>query len=326
MQRVAFFIIPSVAAFLVLGDSIVALLYQTGKFTRDNVPFVWAVLAGSTIGLLASALGRLYTSAFWALRDTRTPLRFASLRVALTAGLGWFLAFPVPRWLGLSADIGLIGLTASAGIAAWIEFTLLRFSMNRRIGKTGLRASYAAKLWSIAIVAAAVAFAVKYWTKGMPPLVSGPLVLAVFGMTYFGSAAALKIPEALQLSHAVISRFRSTNDETPKTATNCTNFTEIFSTVIVKSLAVANYSSAFSLGCSALNSSVPARRSHSKTTDSAVTIVSPFRSSRCNAVCASKGLRDAVASATTNTCDPCDDKSRAVCATQICVSIPVSTI
>jgi putative peptidoglycan lipid II flippase len=209
MQRVAFLIIPSVAAFLVLGDSVVALLYQTGKFTRDNVPFVWAVLAGSTIGLLASALGRLYTSAFWALRDTRTPLRCASLRVALTASLGWFLAFPVPRWLGLSADIGLIGLTASAGIAAWIEFTLLRFSMNRRIGKTGLRASYAAKLWSIAIGAAAVAFAVKCWTNSMPPLVSGILVLAVFGMAYFGSAAALKIPEALQLSHAVISRFRS---------------------------------------------------------------------------------------------------------------------
>ena len=81
--------------------------------------------------------------------------------------------------------------------------------MNRRIGKTGLRASYAAKLWSIAIGAAAVAFAVKYWTNSMPPLVSGTLVLAVFGMAYFGSAATLKIPEALQLSHAVIARFRN---------------------------------------------------------------------------------------------------------------------
>jgi putative peptidoglycan lipid II flippase len=209
MRRVAFLIIPSAMAFLALGDSVVALLYQTGKFTRDNVPFVWAVLAGSTIGLLASALGRLYTSAFWALRDTRTPLRFASIRVALTAGLGWFLAFPVPRWLGLSADVGLIGLTASAGIAAWIEFTLLRYSMNRRIGRTGLQASYVLKLWSVSIGAAAVALAVKYWTNAMPPLLSGTLVLAVFGMIYFGGAAAMKIPEAMQLSHAVISRFRS---------------------------------------------------------------------------------------------------------------------
>ena len=208
MRRVAFLIIPSVAGFLAIGDSIVALLYQTGKFSKENVPFVWAVLAGSTIGLLASALGRLYTSAFWALRDTRTPLRFASMRVVLTAGLGWFLAFPVPRWLGLSADIGLIGLTASAGIAAWLEFTLLRLAMNRRIGRTGLPLSYTAKIWGIAVGAVAVAFAVKYWTMALPPMISGILVLVVFAVGYFGIATALKVPEALQLMHAVSARLR----------------------------------------------------------------------------------------------------------------------
>ena len=99
-------------------------------------------------------------------------------------------------------------MTLSVGIAAWVEFALLRSSMNRRIGETNLQASYAAKLWGIAIGAAAVAFAAKYWTNAMPPLLSGTLVLAVFGMIYFGGAAALKIPEALQLSHAVISRLR----------------------------------------------------------------------------------------------------------------------
>ena len=208
-QRVIFFIIPSTAAFLAIGDSIAALLYQTGKFTHSNAQYIWVVLAGYTVGLQAATLGRLYTSTLWALRDTRTPLRFASIRVVLAAGLGWFLAFPVSRWLEIPAHLSLVGLTLSAGIAAWVEFLLLRSSINHRIGKTGLRASYAAKLWSVAIGAAAVAFAVKCWTNSMPPLVSGILVLAVFGMAYFGSATALKIPEALQLSHAVISRFRS---------------------------------------------------------------------------------------------------------------------
>jgi putative peptidoglycan lipid II flippase len=210
MQRVSFFIIPSMAAFLVLGDSIVALLYQTGKFTKGDVAYVWAVLAGSTVGLLAATLGRLYTSAFWALRDTRTPLRFASLRVALTAGLGWFLAFPVPRWLGLPARLGLIGLTASAGMAAWMEFSLLRSFMNRRIGRTGLRPLYTAKLWAIAIGAAGLAFALKHWTKGLPPLISGVMVLGVYGLAYFASAAALRIPDALRLFQAVRGRLRIT--------------------------------------------------------------------------------------------------------------------
>jgi putative peptidoglycan lipid II flippase len=208
MQRIAFFVVPSVAGFLVLGESVVALLYQTGKFTHDNVLFVWAVLAGSTVGLLASTLGRLYTSAFWALRDTGTPLRFASLRVGLTAGLGWFLTFPVPAWLGIPPRQGLIGLTVSAGMAAWIEFTLLRSALNRRIGKTGLRVSYLAKLWIAALVAAGIAFVFKTQINIVSPLISSGLVLSVYGLLYMGGATVIGIPEALNLVKVLRTRLR----------------------------------------------------------------------------------------------------------------------
>ena len=199
MRRVAFFVIPSAAAFLALGDSIVNLLYQTGKFTRADGLYVWMALAGSTIGLLAATLGRLYMSAFWALRDTRTPFRFAALRVALTAGLGWLLAFPVPAWLGLPARVGLAGLTVSAGIAAWIEFTFLRAALNRRIGRTGLPFAVLARLWGAAICAAGAAFALKQWTQEMPPLAAGSLVIALFGAVYFAAALVLKVPEAAHI-------------------------------------------------------------------------------------------------------------------------------
>jgi putative peptidoglycan lipid II flippase len=208
MRRVAFFIVPSVAALLLLGDSMVALLYQTGKFSRENVLFVWGVLAGSTIGLLASTLARLYTSAFWALHDTRTPLRFASLRVLVTAGLGWLFAFPIPRWLGLPAHVGLIGLTMSAGMAGWMEFALLRASMNRRIGRTGLQAAFMAKLWILALGSSALAFTLKMQLQNLHPVLSGSLVLSLFGLLYIAGTILLKIPEATQLFHAVTRRFK----------------------------------------------------------------------------------------------------------------------
>jgi len=209
MQRVAFFIIPSVMGFLVLGDSVVSLLYQTGKFTHDNVIYVWAVLAGSTVGLLASTLGRLYTSAFWALRDTRTPLRFATIRVLLTAGLGWFLAFPVPKWLGIPEHLGLVGLTISAGMAGWLEFSLLRHSMNRKIGRTGLQYGFTAKLWAIALGSAVLAFAVKSGIKGLTPLLSGAIVLSIYGLIYFAGAAALGVPDARRVFDILNKRLRS---------------------------------------------------------------------------------------------------------------------
>ena len=77
LRRVAFFVIPSAVAFLALGDVIAAAIYQSGRFTDSDAVYVWGILAGAAIGLLASTLGRLYASAYYALRDTRTPLYFA---------------------------------------------------------------------------------------------------------------------------------------------------------------------------------------------------------------------------------------------------------
>ena len=116
---------------------------------------VWVVLAGSSVGLLASTLGRLYASTFWALHDTRTPLRFAVLRVSLSAALGASLAFGAPRLLGLDARLGLAGLTLGSGLAGWLEMLLLRRALNARVGKTGLPASFSLRVWGAALCAAA---------------------------------------------------------------------------------------------------------------------------------------------------------------------------
>ncbi len=205
MRRVSFFIIPTVAGFFALGDSIVALLYQTGKFTRSDVNAVWTVLAGATIGMLAATLGRLYTSAFYALRDTRTPLRFAVLRVLIAAALGWLLAFKIASRLDFP---GIAGITTASGAAAWIEFALLRSAMASRIGKAKMPASFLTRLWLTAVLAAAPAYAGKLWLEALHPLILGPVVVLTYGFMYFGIAAAFRIPEALDPIRAARSRLR----------------------------------------------------------------------------------------------------------------------
>src|SRR5262249_33211482 len=144
---------------LALGDVIAAGIYQTGRFTHDQAQYVWGILAGSAVGLVASTVGRLYSSAYWALRDTQTPLRFAIVPVALTTALGCLFALPAgaplgPKLLGLDPRWGVAGLTASAGFAAWIEFLLLRHGMNQRIGHVEMSLAYFAKLWGSAALAA----------------------------------------------------------------------------------------------------------------------------------------------------------------------------
>src|SRR5205807_760533 len=148
--------------------------------------YVWGILAGSAVGLLAQTLGRLYSSTYYALRDTRTPLRFAIVRVALTTGLGYVCALPLPKWLGIDPGWGVAGLTASAGVAGWVEFILLRSALNRRIGETGLPVSLTARLWASASMAAAAAWGVKIAIGPQSPRLTAAAILGVYGALYFG--------------------------------------------------------------------------------------------------------------------------------------------
>lgn len=184
LRRIALLVIPSAVAFIVLGDLVAGAIYQTGKFTAVDTRFVWTILAGSGVGLLASTQGRLYSSAFYALKDTRTPLRFALIRVTLTTILGYVCALPLPHLLGVDPKWGAAGLTASAGVSGWIEFLLLRRALSVRIGVARVGMAWMARLWGSAIVAAAVAWTIKVQAPIQQPQLAAVAVLIPFGVIY----------------------------------------------------------------------------------------------------------------------------------------------
>ena len=196
LRRIAFFVVPSAVAFLFLGDVIVGAIYERGEFDRADTIWVWQILIGSSIGLLAFTLSRLYASTFYATRDTRTPVRYAVIRIAISVVLGLILAVWLPRALDMDRRLGAVGLTLAGGIAGWVEYALLRHGLGRRIGHVPVELNHLMKLIAIAAVAAAAAG----W---MRPLLIGetePLVLAlaivpVFGVVYLGLAWLLGVSE-----------------------------------------------------------------------------------------------------------------------------------
>ena len=200
MERIAFFIVPCVIAFLALGDIVTGAFLQTGAFKRSNTIWVWEILIGSTVGLLASTLGRLDSSTYYALRDTRTPLNYAIVRIVLTTVLGVVFAFQVPGWLGLDPKLGAAGLTASAGIAGWVEFILLRRGLTRRIGRTGLSVRYVSLLWVAGLAAAALASLGRLLIPTSRPLALAAVSLTTFGAAYLVFGAGLRIPEATMIA------------------------------------------------------------------------------------------------------------------------------
>ncbi len=196
LRQITFLVVPSVVGFLALGDVIVAAIYQSGRFTHADVMYVWGILAGSTVGLLASTLGRLYSSGYYALRDTRTPLRFAIVRVLLTTLLGYLAALPLPRLLGIEPRWGVAGLTISAGIASWVEFTLLQRGIRRRVGQVGVPLAFLAQVWVAALIAAAGSRGVLIAIGVRGPILLAAIVLSVYGILFFGVSTVLKLPEA----------------------------------------------------------------------------------------------------------------------------------
>jgi putative peptidoglycan lipid II flippase len=196
LRAIAFPVVPTVAAFLALGDVICAALFETGNFRARDTQYVWLFLIGSTIGLLAATMARLYSSAFYALRDTRTPLRYATLRVVLTAALGVFFALWLPRRLGIDLRYGALGLTGSAGVAGWIEFALLRRGIGERIGPCHLPKGLLPRLWTSAGAATVAALLVKIVLPPLHPVVRAAVVLSIFGATYLAAALAFRVEEA----------------------------------------------------------------------------------------------------------------------------------
>jgi putative peptidoglycan lipid II flippase len=207
LQRIAFYVVPSFIAFVLLGDIAVAAIFQTGEFDPADTVIVYLTLVGFSVGLVASTGTRLFSSTFYALRDTRTPARIAVIRVLAAAALGFGLMLqfePVAGLdfgllLGLQIDgrsLGAVGLALGSGIAAWIEWTLLRRSLRRKIGPVGASVSAVSRMFAAGLAAAAAGWGVRLLTAALHPIPRAALVFAAFGIVYFGVAAVLGLGEA----------------------------------------------------------------------------------------------------------------------------------
>ena len=234
LGQVAFYVIPSLLAFWVLGDVVVAAIYERGEFTRSDTLVTWAILAAYSIGLFASTGTRVFSSAFFALHDTRTPAKVAALRVTLSAALGVVLmvqfgrvafngamlgpltipAFSVgPYGFGIweiepigGETLGPVGLTAAAGLAAWLEWWLLRRRLVLAVGEVRPPMGDVVRMLAAGLVGAGAARGLAFLLpSGLGTVLPAVLVLGTFGATYLGLARLLGLEEG----RAFVDRFRS---------------------------------------------------------------------------------------------------------------------
>ncbi|MGL4314426.1 MAG: murein biosynthesis integral membrane protein MurJ [Sphingomonas sp.] len=147
LELALFFTLPATVALIVCGMPIVAALFQHGKFSADDSTATAQALAAFSIGLPSYILVKVLTPGYYARHDTKTPVRFATLSIAVNLVLN--LAFILPlRHMGPPLATAL-----SSTVNVWLLYSTLRkrgqFEPDQRLRRRAVRLAAAALLMGV---------------------------------------------------------------------------------------------------------------------------------------------------------------------------------
>jgi len=193
MRFVFFITLPAMAGMIVLREPIVELLFKRGAFDTMAVKSTAYALVCYVAGLWAFSAVRIAIAAFYALKDTRTPVKMAIISIIVNIVLGILLMGPM----------GHGGLALATSLSSMLNLVLLVRTLGPKLGFSGwsfLTVSIFKTLASSLIMGAAVyGIALVALPSGGDTM--GGLFLGLFasiacGLLVYGlSAFVLKSPE-----------------------------------------------------------------------------------------------------------------------------------
>jgi putative peptidoglycan lipid II flippase len=116
--------LPAAIALMVAGRPIMTALFARGAFSPENAMLTAGALAAYSAGIPAYVLAKTLSTAYFAREDTKTPLKFSLITVALNTifALSFVLIF----------HFGIVGIAGATGITAWINVGMLAWGLRRR--------------------------------------------------------------------------------------------------------------------------------------------------------------------------------------------------
>jgi putative peptidoglycan lipid II flippase len=190
-RRIAFFVVPSAFAFMTLGRVIVAMLFQTGRFGSADSQLVGAVLAAYGVGLLGPAAAKLFASGFYAMRDTRTPVRISVVSLVTSAACAVALIRP----------LGAVGIAVGSSVGGLLNLVLQVTLLDRRVGRILKRDDWQhlGSVVAAGLVAAGAGVGTSVAAADLGIVGRGALAVAAFGFAYFVVVLGLGHPDARRL-------------------------------------------------------------------------------------------------------------------------------
>lgn len=127
LRSVFFITIPAAIGLLILSTPIVQVLFERGSFDRYSTQITSVALFYYSLGLFAYAGVKILVSAFYSLKDTKTPVKIALAVLILNIILNIVLMYPL--------KVG--GLALATSISSAVNFILLFYLLRKKIGPLG---------------------------------------------------------------------------------------------------------------------------------------------------------------------------------------------
>lgn len=185
--------IPASLGLLILGKDIIEVLFKRGQFGAYSAEITYLALFFYSFGLFAFGGVKILTSGFYSLKDTKTPVKSASIALAVNVVLNVSLMFPL--------KVG--GLALASSIASLVNFLMLYSSLKKKIGLLdtqkivllSCKAVLASLIMGIVIYLAGVILAVSKDAAFSHKALRLCFLIACGMISYITASLALKIDE-----------------------------------------------------------------------------------------------------------------------------------
>lgn len=165
---ISLFVIPISIGAILLAGPIVDLLFGRGAFDERALQMTSTALIAYALGMLPTGLREVFSKAFYAIEESRIPMRNSMITAVIQIGLSFLLYRP----------LGLMGIPLAASIASAVSVLLYGAALRNTVGYRPDRA-HLVTLLKLLTASAAMGIAVVFLYRSLVPVVSPLFSLAL---------------------------------------------------------------------------------------------------------------------------------------------------
>ena len=180
LELALFFTLPATVALVICGVPIIRGLFQHGQFDASDAVNTGQALAAFSIGLPSYILVKVLTPGYYARHDTKTPMRFAMISIAVNLGLNLALIMPLKH----------VGPPLATALASTVNVWMLYHTLKKR-GHFEADARLRRRVPRLALASLIMGVALFLVAPLIDPYLTGSLLRRAGGLLALVSAGAV---------------------------------------------------------------------------------------------------------------------------------------